>query len=203
MLICSPLPIVGNQEIEYISTKQGYSAWWFIIMYILGAILRWNVDEGHIRIYLKRNYILLYSACVFVTWLIWCINNCWLSIGKAWFVVSYTAPLIVVAGFSLFLFFLNLYISPKFERIIQILSGSAFSVYLIHSNKWVYGTYVKAVKPLINFSVFQLAVTLPLIIIGVYLGCTIIDLIRLYFFKSIEVYLKKLDKCIIVKWLHE
>ena len=203
MLMGSPLPVIGNRTVEYVSTKGGYSVIWLCIMYTYGAILRLNLDETPVALSgpkMTAGYLL----CCLITWGMWCGRiHCTAFSGKAWYMVSYTAPLVVLAGVCLLFAFMRLPVSKMLHPVIDVLSSSAFAVYLIHSNGRVYGHYVDAVAPLVRMDGRDLLLWLPVVIIIVYLGCTAIDQLRGLLFRicGIDKLIRKLDDCIWIQRL--
>lgn len=195
MLMGSPLPVIGDRTVEYVSSKGGYSVVWFCIMYTIGAVMRLNLDEK--PVYVSRiKSAAVYALCILVTWGFWCGRIHYTSIpGKAWYMVSYTAPLIVLSALCLLMFFKGLPVGKRTAALINVFSTSAFSVYLIHSNIRVYGHYVDFVAPLHAMDGRQLLFFLPATIVVVYLACTVIDTVRAFLFEKagVDRALKKTD----------
>ena len=195
MLMTSPLPVIGDRTVEYVSSKGGYSVLWLCIMYAYGAILRLDLDEKPVSISRIKTAV-GFALCVLVTWAFWCGRIHFTSIGgKAWYMVSYTAPLVVLAAVFLLLLFKEIPVGKLAQPLVNIFSASAFSVYLVHSHPRVYEHYVEFVKPLLPLDGRQLLLWLPVTILVVYLVCTVIDLVRSFVFKhcGIDRMIKKVD----------
>ena len=97
--------------------------------------------------------------------------------------------LALATGFSLFMFFKNIKI--KNNRFVNVISSATFGVLLIHANsdtmrRWLWGDLLKNTE---QFNSKYLMIHAILSVIGIYIICTMIELIRIYL---IEKYALKL-----------
>ena len=171
-------------------TNGGYSPIWLIIMYLVGGYFGKHGIGKNIK---PVKFIIGYLIAVFLTWLSkLCIELLTLRVlgevraGK--YFISYISPFIFLSAIFLFLFFVNLKIPPISKKVIGFLSPMAFGVYLIHTH------------PLVFFGIIQDRfteyATLPwileiLAVLGtaaiIYIVCSLIDFIRLKFFKLLHI----------------
>ena len=171
----------------------GHSTWWLMILYLIGGYIR---KYGLIhRIKTHRTIILLffYSAFVLATWfsklLIQFISiQVWGEIKADGLLIDYQSITILGAAVSLLLAFENIRFHSKLIKIISFFSPLAFSVYLIHEHPLIikvliYDKFVMIAK----YPSFQMILSILGIVIGIYLLCSFIDIIRHYLFLILRI----------------
>ncbi len=107
----------GLSTIGLDGSGSGYTLVNFLLMYLIGGVLRLNAFSWRKR---KAGTILAGCVALIAVWSIW-------MPGSAW---SYCNPLVILSAVSLFLFFQNLSFN---SRIVNTLSSGAFTCYLMHT----------------------------------------------------------------------
>lgn len=160
-------PIIFSVRFNYVS--------WFIVLYFISS---------YIRLYPKKVFekaqlwgvLLASSIIISIISVIFCTRY-----GNAYmFVTDSNTFLAVTVALCAFMFFNNLKI--KNSKIINIIASATFGVLLIHANSdtmrsWLWGDVLNVVGVHSNENGY---IHIVLSVLGVYIVCTIIDLIRIY-----------------------
>ena len=184
IIIWSVYPTFTGASLMYgDSFGYGYMAW-FIVLYFIGAFIRLHLDikqfsSKKLFTLLIVSIALLYlgSAIMGQLGLIFNIENLVSGDTPHNFFTRENKFFILTTSISLFLIFLK---REEFSnKYINYISGSVLGVYLIHANVFV-GEYLW--KSLIHVSSYYNSPNLWIVaiisIVGVYLACTGIDIIR-------------------------
>lgn len=178
-------------------TNEGYSALWLVILYVFGAYIKkfstWKQME-------VRKAIVGYGLMVILSWgfkigievavSIGDEDNLFVSMASTYSerLVRYISPTMLFAAIFLLIAFGKLQISGKLKRIIMFFSPLAFSVYIIHAHPLVWDYFIKD-----KFADIA-DMTVPLIVLfvlgtagGIYIICSMIDVLREYLFKIINI----------------
>lgn len=155
----------------------GYGIINFINLYLIGFYIRKYKDD-----YIpKYKTIIIYVSCAIITTLLSCFTT------RSAF--AYNTIFNLVGSISLFLTFKNLNI--KHNKIINYLSTFTFSTYIIHENsfitKFLYRTIFKCDK---YYNSKFIIINFLYTVIGIYVICIIIEIIRRFIMKKID---KKID----------
>ena len=189
LLVSVIQPFTNRAFNDVFVLSEGYSAWWLIILYLVGGYIRKyglfrNIKAHRTGIFLSLYLIITLLTC-FLTLMLkrfadrFCIDSN--------VFVKYQSITMVAAAVFLFLAFENVKFNRFFARIVGFLSPLAFSVYLIHVQPFVYdititGHFIKIGHlplPLMVLSIVGIA-------IAIYLVCSAIDLIRHCLFKAVK-----------------
>jgi len=182
LIISVPALFTGN---DVFGAASGYSALWLIVLYLVGAYMKKYNSLNHIG---KIEAIAGYIASITVTWVVkYAIGEFFPQFRRANLLISYTSPTIIASGIFLFIFFKNIN-PPKFCcKLIGFLSPLAFSVYLIHVHPLVWEHVMKGLfKPLAKLPTPLMALSVIGAALGLYLACSLIDIIRHYLFKLLR-----------------
>lgn len=157
----------------------GYTVLQLVLMYLIGgAVRRWHDSHEAMQ---KRHYaslgITLYTCGTLATLIL----SLYLDPIKAF---AYNSPAVIVASVGLLLVF----ISFEFRsRAINLIASTAFAVYLIHKNPYIWGGFIKPFAIKVweatdcgGYTLFTIGFTL-----AVYLACSLIDLLRQVLFSRI------------------
>ncbi len=115
------------------SVNSGYSAFWLLLMYCLGGLMR--LDTWKIS---KKASLLLCGASVLVTWGSEILRYTGLlptSLMLKNMLYGYISPTMILSAVAMVNFFAKLSIGPRSCAVIRRLSPLAFSVYIIHYHK--------------------------------------------------------------------
>ena len=118
-------------------TSNGYSAVWFIVLYIVAAYLRrYPLPKKPYGLF----YICISIASVFAYGILDYLNKFLPLFGQARDVLHrYNSATVFLASVCLFLFFINLSVTSKDGkgRLISNISAVSFSVYLLHDHPYI------------------------------------------------------------------
>ncbi len=165
-----------NANMNYVS--------WFTVLYFIASYIRLYPKE----IFSKKAF---WGAATIISMLLSAasvIGCLWLSIRTGTnmayrFVTDSNTALAVMTGVSSFMFFKNL--SVPYSKFINTLGASTFGVLLIHGNgnvcDWLWYDFLNNTGVYKESYVFIHAV---LSVIGVFIVCTIIDLLRIRFIEA-------------------
>jgi hypothetical protein len=165
-----------NVNMNYVS--------WFTVLYFIASYIRLYPKE----IFSKKAFwgaVTIISMLLSAASVIGCL---WLSIRTGTnmayrFVTDSNTALAVMTGVSSFMFFKNL--SVPYSKFINTLGASTFGVLLIHGNgnvcDWLWYDFLNNTGVYKESYVFIHAV---LSVIGVFIVCTIIDLLRIRFIEA-------------------
>ena len=161
------IPIVGI-EINYFS--------WFVVLYIIAAFLRFYGFPLNIPHRLWG--LILLSSLLLAALSIYTL----VSVGKIWnfFIHESNKILAVMVALSSFMWFKDLKIGHS--RVINEIASTIFGVYLIHSNSnmkhWLWNEFLNVDAQF--YSQYYVLFSV-LSVITIFIGCTLIDLIRIRF----------------------
>lgn len=185
------LSIIPNLffQIDLFKINNGYSPFWLIYLYMVGGYIKLHSNKIEKKSVLK--YMFAFLLCAFIF-------NCFIRIitniifGKIYnpeYFINYISPFIVGMSICLLLIFNNISIKEiKLKKIINYLSSSAFSVYIIHSHKIIFDYVLRDFFiPLNSHNVVLLMLCIIMSIIIIYLICTLIDEIRKFIFKFLKI----------------
>lgn len=169
----------------------GYSVWWLLILYIIGAYVGKYVDLNK---YTSSRYLGYYFVSVLVTWgSKYCIELLMFRRtgeinGGGWF-LDYTSPTMLLAGLFLVLFFASLKVNNTLViDFLKKASPLAFSVYIIHTQKIIWNKLLfnrfmyLADKSTIAMVAEVLGVAFIVLVI-----CMVIDFFRDQVFKILKI----------------
>ena len=168
---------------DWLDISGGYSLLWFVCLYVFGAAVR-KTDYSYLRS--KGKCLGGYFASVFLIFAVKTILGLVVyrtgeDISYARVLYQYNFVLTLSAAVFLFGFFKNLKIHSKAAgRIVMFLSPATFGVYLLHLNvystKWFFRSILHPEK---ISNVWLLFVQYLVVVLAVYLLCTMVEKIRL------------------------
>lgn len=181
-IISIPALYTGNDAFW---TSRGYSAIWLIVLYLVGAYMKKYNSFSYIG---KFSALYGYFASIILTWTVKIVLTEKLpEFTRPGLLVSYTSPTIIASGIFLFIFFKNLNPPKFFCKIIAFLSPLAFSVYIIHVHPLVWQHLMKDwFRPLADLPTPLMALAVIGAALGLYLACSLIDILRHYLFKLLR-----------------
>lgn len=167
--------------------NEGFSPWWLMVLYLVGGYIRRYGLFDNVRTIV---FPLFYFGCVLLTWIsktvIPLINADFIN-GLDNVLVSYTSIPILGAAIFLLLFFERISINKTWNTIIFRLSPLAFSVYLIHDNTLIKETLIRDKFIWVTkVPVYQMIAIIIAVVLGIYLLCSLIDLLRYHLFRIIR-----------------
>lgn len=184
ILIFSCLQTLSGKEVFSTSSN----VWWLMILYIVGGYIgKYGLFKKSRPGKLFLGYLLMTSF----TWL-WKITVeagifPFLKFYGENYLISHTSPTMLAAGIFLLLTFERLNTSPWANKIISFFAPMAFSVYLIHAHPFVWNYLLS--KRFTGYASLPVPLEIILILLttlAIYIVCSLIDLIRISFFRRIK-----------------
>lgn len=140
VIACSVLGSIRYDNRAGIGINDGYSVMWLIALWILGAAIKLNLDKINTAL---RSSVLV-GAVLVIPVVLTFLEVKGLAVGiepHGW--ITYVSPLLVVDAICVFLLCQRIAGLPKpVERVLVVLSGSAFGVYLIDTSSWFYDIWL-------------------------------------------------------------
>lgn len=186
-VLFSVIPTLLSADV--FSVKSGYSAFWLIILYFFGAVIKkYDIESTGV----KKKYLFLYMLMVLLTFLskigIALISQKLFGrVMLSGFLISYTSPTIVLSGIFLFKFFSKIRLNKTTSKIISIMSPLTFGVYLIHTQYFIWNYLKDRFTGFASMNPLCLFVFVIITAIVIYLVCSFIDYIRKVMFKIFRI----------------
>ena len=178
--------------------RTGYSCWWLIILYFIGAyIKKYDIRDG----ISKRIYFCSLFITFGLTLLLFSFNIGILDYLSGIF-YSYLSPFVLLISISLIKIFKDLRFGVKGQKLIKCIVPYSFGVYIIHEHYVIRNLLIKDnFIFLLKLNSFALLFAVPLISLGIFTVCIIIDMFRAKIFKLFRV--NKLAEFIekVIRWL--
>jgi len=172
------LSVISKLGYDYFYINNGYSPFWLIYCYFIGAYLkRFDINNKFNNKYLLLISIIICSLINFVVK-----NFVYYNISN--WIFSYNSPFIVIISVLIFIFFSHMNI--KKNMIIHYFSLTSFGVYLIHGHILIFD-YV--LKDMFIFLLNNSFLIMLVIIISffIYVLCSIVEYIRINIFKIVYI----------------
>lgn len=172
--------------IDFFKIENGYSPFWLIYLYLVGAYIRLYYDNLNLKNkYIKYIFIILIFTSI-LNYLSRIISFILFNriIVAEWF-IGYTSPFIIILSILLLLFYKDISIKNVFfTKIIDYFSNGSFSVYIIHSQKLIFDYVLhNCMLWLINYNVLFCVIIIFIFIFIIYIMCLLIDCIRVIIYK--------------------
>lgn len=175
----------------FVFLNEGFSIFWLTVLYIIGAYIgKYEKNETKKSFCYFFALSLIYLFFSFITALVYFNMKKYNSYIPNTFLINYLSPTILFQAISLLLLFSKLNISNKYcQKIIDFFNPLNFSVILIHGR--IFLTKNKLTKflfnPIKNYKGNFTFLIIYLISIAIYLICTLMDYLRLYFFNLLKI----------------
>ncbi len=177
------------------SIKNGYSTWWLIYLYFVGAaIKKYNLFSK-----ISKNKCLIgYFITVCITYIIKCLTKMadlydlgFIGKGVSFFGLcfdEYSSSFVLASAVFLLLFCLKFKIPNTLTIAFSKIQPFIFQVYIIHLHYLIWDGFIKdkfsgyALQPCVLLVVYVIGTAL-----GVFLTCVLIDIIRSLLFKLLRI----------------
>lgn len=181
ILIFTVIPLFAKADLFF--TNDGYSAFWLVILYFLGGVIKKCRILENIRI---RWLLLMYLGVILITWL----HKLWADCHNMFspnepkmkqIFVEYTSPTILFAAIFLLVAFSKLKINKNKStaKFIKRVSPLSFGVYLIHVQYYVWRQlFENAFSYYAEFNAVALIFSVLGTVIAIYTVCSVIDFLR-------------------------
>lgn len=197
-LICCLILLFSIWDIfpgEQLGAQHGYSLYWLIVLYCIGAYIR--IYGGGV-LKSKKGMTFLYVICIILMWsskiMIALIEK---KIPKldVYSTIFYCHSSIFVLGAAIALFMIFKDVNTqkyRLKKIVLKVSASTFGVYLIHMNINLANVYWKKITSYIDVNKLSLFIWYIIVTLMIYTLCTIIDMARGVIVNQIKIRGKKL-----------
>ncbi len=182
LLLFSILPALFVRDI--FQTAQGYSLWWLIALYLVGA---------YIKIYgcpfLKKTIpaLAVYALSVLAAWGIQLADAYGVGIPLPNMLV-YTSPAMLLGSIALLVAFSGYQPSSPVKKAISLLAPLSFSVYLIHAHPLIWEhLFAERFRTLAEYPAAGIVFVVIGIAVGVYILCSLADMARVWLFRVCRV----------------
>lgn len=166
-------------------TGKGYSFVWLLLLYLLGGALRRLEPE---RTGSPWGFLALYVISAAATW---ALHRQLQAAGQkeyAGFLISYLSPGVLLCATALLLFCGRLSVGRAGAWFVRLFSPLSFSVYLIHTHPLIWEYVLKnRFLPYGDYAPGRLVLAIVGTALGIWLGCSLLDLIRLNLFRLLGV----------------
>lgn len=150
----------------------GYTVVHLTMMYLIGRYI-YRYGEGMARCVVSgRVWLSVYAVVsVFIT-----IQAVYCDLIHTF---AYNSPLVMLSSIAFFMLFTTIKINSRF---INVLATSAFAVYLLHKNPYVWGNIIKPLSIYVwdNFTLWQFTAFVIVFIVLIYLITFLIDRLRIF-----------------------
>lgn len=168
----------------------GYTGLWLMILYVLGAYIRkYGMWESLSK--LKLIGVFFSCAVLSLSFKVLVRLAAKAITGEAYnlkFVSTFISPLVVLGSIALLLFFARLQCGNIMKKIVALFAPAAFGVYLIHVHPLIWEHLMKKrFAFLANLNPFLLAGGVLLSALGIFVVCSLIDLVRIRIFKLLKI----------------
>ena len=186
-LICNNLFIGTN----LMDNTDGYGILWFMYLYFVSAYIR-KYDFPKIKnIYYLCFYIIL-SIITFLSryFIINYLQVLNIFKDQSTILYAYNSTTVFGASLFLFVFFKNIKIKERCPNFIYKVSLATFGVYLIHEHTFMRSylfNNLLNIKDLVNHSFLTKSGIMLASVLGIFVVCTIIDFVRQWIFKKLEI----------------
>ena len=188
----SVISTIGNFWNESIFNLEfGYSVLWLMSLYVIGAYLK-RCGDCFFKNHKVRNWFFVYVVGAFLTiiskFIIGSVSKIIGLDNSGGELFQYNSPTILLESIGLFMAFVYLRIPTGMTKVIAYASPLAFSVYIIHYNKFVMSElFANSFSFIIDLPVYLIPIAIIAAGIIVYIMCTLIDILRKYLFMLIRV----------------
>lgn len=165
----------------------GYSTAWFVLLYLLGAIIKKEDVLDKLSVLTGLVCIAIGFFATFGVKLLCSFLGSPFSAYENIF-VSYCSPTILVMAIGWMVMFSKIQTTPTLNRIISAVTPSVFSVYLIHDNRFIrtlfitdHFRFINAFNPVITSSILLASA------LSIFLICLLIDMLRVVVFKILHI----------------
>lgn len=173
-------------QTDWFHLNGGFSAFWLIILYVFGAWLRKEMEEGGIAAKNKKSWLLLiYAGMVLMQILMrYGLDKIGAMLGTQNVLMhaflSSTSPFVVIEAGVLLLLFAKLEFSDaKWSSIISKAGAASFGVYLIHDNQFVRNyIMIDSLSEIGWLNSFLYVAAMLGTAVGIYVCCAAVELLR-------------------------
>lgn len=187
VFIFTILPLIFDSDI--FKMNSGYSMFWLISMYLLGAYFKKYSLEINFQ---KRTGFLIYFISVLLAFAVRTLfvfakaKLDWIKLNGT-YIINYCSPFILLSSIGLLIFFSQVKFKSIGKGIIHFLAPLSFGVYIIHVNPFIWKSAKGIFSNFASLNPFLMTAYILMLTILIYFICAILDRIRLMIFESFKV----------------
>ncbi len=182
------VPLISGMDPFF--ANGGYSPLWLLSLYVIGTYIK-KYDFLHST--KKRWFLLGYITMMLLTWFsipaltLFGNSQSIVKISPSTF-ITYVSPTVLIMSVCLLLFFSRVRVVNKLQGVIKYIAPLSFGVYLIHEQPFVRDIFISN-----RFSFLSeqhwLVLTCGILLsaVAIYIVCTVIEWLRIQFFKLLRV----------------
>ena len=171
---------------DWTGLRQGFSPWWLMIIYLIGGYIRRYGMMARVRTgFLFLLFLLSVSLTVmFMALFQVTTEKLFGGVQDDSQFISYLSITVLASAVLLLLLFERLDFKPGLIKVISFMSPLAFSVYLIHDAVLIREWFITDKFTWIaELPLYMMIPMLFAVVLGIYILCSALDLIRHYLFK--------------------
>ena len=177
--------ILSYSYLDVFRVNNGKSALWLMILYLVGGYIR---KYGLFTRVKTRVILSLFLISSIFTWgskfLIQIISDKLFGVIQFDDVLfSYDSITVLLSAIFLLLYFERVKLKKRMVEIVSFLSPLTFSVYLIHDNLFVRDYLMSKLVWISDLSLFPMLFAIIAAVLGIYVFCSVIDLVRFHLFR--------------------
>ena len=178
---------------EAMYSQKGYSLYWLIVVYCVGAYIRLhgiNISKPSIYVSYVGSVLIMYVVKLFGTFVSLKISPA--LNGYSTIFYCHSSIFVLIASVSLFLLFKDIKnVDSPIESIVLKVSPLTFGVYLIHMNPYLASLCWGGLKKIVNSEKITVLIWLIVSTLLIYVVCTCIEFVRKILFDKIaRIYVK-------------
>lgn len=174
-------------NIDYFKICGGYSPFWLIFCYFIGAYIgKFNkelkINKKKALVILLASILISYLCNIFIRSIYRLVFDARLNSVRF---IEYISPFTLISASMIVYLFINVKTNnKKISKIFYYLGVTTFSVYIIHSHPLIYDNYFKNLMTwTLKYNILVVVGLFFIYMISIYLICTLIDLIRIFLHK--------------------
>lgn len=178
-ILLSTVPTLGIAD--YFRTSKGYSPWWLLYCYVIGAyIKKANIVEK----YRKKTFISVALGNVLLCFLLWnflilVTRKFGIDVDLARWFSEYISPFTVTSAACMVCIFSGIVVNHSVEKLIKSLSAAAFGVYILHCHRLIFIYFLKdAFKWIAKCNFILEIIAFIFVVCTIYFICWIIECAR-------------------------
>ena len=163
----------------------GYTAFWLLALWLLGKSVRLNQEAIECWFSTPRLIIAITVLPLCVTWLEWH-DAATGSDPSRW--LSYIAPTCIIQSLCLFGLLIRIKVrNLRAQKMLALLSRSAFGVYMIDNSNWFYGIWLSGrFARIMSISVRYGVPSILIISLMMFAGFLLLEALRLQLFGAVR-----------------
>lgn len=175
-------------ETNAFNLNSGYSVIWFLFLYLIGASMKKHDIPSRFS---GKFCILTLSIAFLCTWfpkILFPLTKSSFLSGHADYFISYTSPTVLLMAIAWLCLFSKLKFHKFLQKFISFFSSSAFSVYLIHDNRYIRKHFISSSFCFVNE--YHPVILILIVIssaVAILISCTLIDQLRIFLFRILKI----------------